>query len=413
MEHWALQGKKIVLGVSGGIAAYKAVELLRLFVKAGASVQCIMTEAATRFVAPLTFEALSGRPVPIGVFTSPGESGGIDHIQVAQQADLVVVAPATANSLAKFSGGFASDMLSAVLLATKAPVLLAPGMNVEMWNNPATKHNLEILRSRGMAVVGPEPGDLACGVVGMGRMSEPLHVFDAAVDLVAPNWLDGRKILVTAGPTREALDGVRFLSNRSSGKMGYALARVAAALGAEVRLLSGPTCLPDPWGVQVSRVESAAQMAEAVFSWMDWAEVIVKAAAVADFRPSAPLDGKLDKTEAGANWHLELTANPDILWQLGRRRHGSRPVLVGFAAEMGGDWEARARAKMDRKGCDHIVVNDVSLADRGFEAESNAAVLLSRDGGRREFELMPKEHLAMRLWNVLSREIESRREVDG
>ncbi len=411
--HWLLEGKNIVLGVSGGIAAYKAAELLRLFVRAGAQVQCIMTESATKFVAPLTFEALSGRAVPIGVFTSAGASGGIDHIEVARRADLVVVAPATANSLAKFAGGFASDMLSAVVLATRAPILLAPGMNVDMWNNAATRTNISLLRQRGMQVVGPEPGELACGVVGMGRMSEPAAIFDAAVSVLSPKILEGVKVVVTAGPTREAVDGVRFLSNRSTGKMGYAMARSAAALGADVRLVSGPTALDEPRNIEVVQVESAVEMSDAVFAFFDWADVVVKSAAVADFRPAEYIEGKLDKTEAGSNWGLELTANPDILLELGRRRGRSRtPLLVGFAAEMGGDWERRAADKMAKKGCDAIVVNDVSLPDRGFQAESNAVVLLMRSGHRHEFDLMPKEQLAQELWRVLSRELVSRREVD-
>ncbi|MCD6499231.1 MAG: bifunctional phosphopantothenoylcysteine decarboxylase/phosphopantothenate--cysteine ligase CoaBC [Deltaproteobacteria bacterium] len=405
MNHrWLFEGKSVLVGVSGGIAAYKTAELVRLFVKAGAQVRVVMTETATRFVGPVTFEALTGQAVLVDVAARPSTTGGIGHIELAKKADLMVVAPATANTMAKLAGGFASDMLSAVALASRCPLLLAPGMNVDMWNHRATQANLALLRERGCLVVGPEAGDLACGVRGMGRMSEPAAIFDASVRALSPQDLGGLKVLVTAGATRETIDDVRFLTNRSTGKMGFAMARAAAARGADVILVAGPGCLVPPYGLHLVSVRDARQMAQEVLGRASEMDVVVKSAAVADWRPKDSVKGKIAKEDLGDEYVLKLVRNPDILKELGERRMaGVRPLLVGFAAEAGAGARQRAQAKLERKNCDFFVLNDVTEPHAGFEVDTNRAELLARSGEHWAFDLMTKNQLAHEIWHRLAK----------
>ena len=398
-----LRDAEIVVGVGGGIAAYKACELVRLFIKAGAKVQVIMTKRAQQFVGPLTFQALTGRAVFTDLFSLTQESE-IGHIQVADRADLVVVAPATANVIAKLAGGFADDALGAVCLATTAPVLLAPSMNVNMWQHPLTQANVRRLMDvAGTRVVGPGDGFLACRWTGPGRLAEPADILEAACRVLAPQDLAGRRVVVTAGPTHEPLDPVRYLGNRSSGKMGYALAAAAARRGASVTLLSGPTALAEPVGVDVVQVEDARAMEAALASHVWAADAVIMAAAVADFRPGTPSDRKLKRTEIGLQPSIVLDANPDLLGGLGaeRTRRGSGPLLVGFAAETH-DVVNYARAKLAAKAIDLIVANDVTAPDAGFAVDTNKVVLVE-PGGTRDLPLASKQAVAH---GILDRVIE-------
>lgn len=381
---------RIVFGVTGGIAAYKAVDAVRRLVQLGCEVKVIMTEHAMRLVGPETFRAVSGNPVATSLFDIEGKP--IEHIYLARDADLVIVAPATANLLAKMAHGIADDLLTTTLLATRAPVLVAPAMNTAMYRHPATQENLRKLRERGIRVVGPESGDLACGEEGEGRMAEPARIVEAAMEIFALEGnLSGKRVLVTAGGTREPLDPVRFIGNRSSGKMGYALAAAAKRMGAEVILVSGPTYLDAPAGVELVRVETAAEMREAVVSRAPSCDAIVMAAAVADFTPRERHDAKI-KREGMDTLEIALVRTPDILGELSEGRRVGQ-VLVGFAAETG-DLLARARKKLREKGVDMLVANDVSLPGSGFDGDYNKAVLLFRDGGERSLDLMPKSELA-------------------
>jgi phosphopantothenoylcysteine decarboxylase/phosphopantothenate--cysteine ligase len=394
-----LQGRNLVLGVTGGISAYKGAELCRLLRKAGADVHVVMTRAAAEFIPPLTLQTLSGNPVGRELFDL-GQEAQIGHIRLADEADLVVVAPATADSIARFAAGMADDLLSAVLLATRAPVLLAPAMNVNMWENPLTQANLARLVKTGrVTTVGPDAGELACGWIGAGRLVDPAEILAAIERLLAPQSrpLGGRRVVVTAGPTFEPIDDVRFLGNRSSGKMGFAVAAAAAALGAEVTLVAGPVALATPAGV--SRridVESALEMQKALRGAAAGADVVVMAAAVADFRPAARVAGKLSRrTDAPS---LSLAANPDLLAELGRTRQGGRPLLIGFAAETEGDLVERARAKLAEKRCDVIAANDVSTPGLGFNSDRNALTLVFADGKVVPLPAAAKEALAQSLW---------------
>jgi phosphopantothenoylcysteine decarboxylase/phosphopantothenate--cysteine ligase len=372
-----LRGRNLVVGVCGGIAAYKAAELVRLFVKAGADVHVIMTRAATEFIRELTFQTLSGHPVATELFDLTQESE-IGHIRLADRADLLVIAPATADTIARLAAGMADDLLTTVALATKAPLLLAPAMNVNMWEHPIVRANvLRLVEAVGAQVVGPGAGFLACRWTGPGRLAEPADIVEAAGRTLTRKDLDRRRVLVTAGPTHEAIDSVRFLANRSSGKMGYAVARAAAARGAEVTLVSGPTALPPPLGVEVVKVGSALELAEATRGRAGDSDVVVMAAAVADFRMTQVTEGKLKKDQLGESPRLDLRRNPDILAELGRARHASarRPLLVGFAAETS-DLLAGARAKLETKGCDLVVANDVSQPDAGFEVDTNRVTIV-------------------------------------
>ncbi len=387
-----LASRQIVLGITGGIAAYKSAELCRGFIGAGADVHVIMTQAAQQFVGAVTFEALSGNPVGTDTFRA-SEPGVIEHIRLAELADLIVVAPATADFMARQAHGLADDLLGAVLLASRAPVLVAPGMNVNMWQHAATQDNLALLKKRGVRFVGPDEGDLACRTYGTGRMAEPPTILEAAHGVLLPADLVGRRVLITAGATRESLDPVRFLSNRSTGKMGFALARAAAGRGAEVTLVCGPHHLPMPSGVTGVQVETAEQMAEAVLTRADDMDLVIKAAAVADWRPRDVAEQKLKKQDAGASQTLQLERTTDILAELGSRRQGGRPVLVGFAAETG-DPEAEAQRKLRDKGCDMVVANDVSRSDAGFAADTNRAVLVRPDTPPEHISLTSKDEMA-------------------
>ena len=370
---------KIALGVSGGIAAYKAAELVRLLQDRGIRVQVVMTRAAQEFVRPLTFAALSGEKVITGMFASgeehsPNIDSAIEHIAVAQSIDALVVAPATADVLAQFAQGIASDFLTTLYLATTAPVVVAPAMNVNMWNHPATQANLEILRKRGVKIVDPGAGYLACGMTGTGRLAEN-HAIVAAVSeaLGASQDLNGETVLITAGPTREKIDPVRYLTNRSSGRMGYALAEAALRRGARVLLVSGPTSIAPPGAAEVTRVESAEQMREAVFTLLPQATIVIKTAAVSDYRPKVAAGQKIKRK---GPMSLELEATPDILKELSQNK-GDR-VVVGFAAETENVLE-NARQKLLSKNLDAIVVNDVSREGVGFDSDRNAVTIITRD----------------------------------
>lgn len=383
-----MPGKRITLGVCGGIAAFKAAELVRLLVKEEALVRVIMTDNAGYFVGPMTFEALSQQKVCRTLFETSDEAA-IQHIHWAQESDAVVIAPATANIIGKLAGGIADDALSTFMLAVTCPVLICPAMNTNMYQSPQVQHNLERLRSYGYKVLEPGSGELACGTVGPGRLPDPAIIMDAVRALFQPADFCGRRVLVTAGPTREAIDPVRFITNPSSGKMGYAIARVAAMRGAEVTLVSGPTALSPPDGVRLIRVTSAAEMAEAVLAEMDGHQVIIKTAAVADFRPMAVSDRKIKKEDAEMVIQLERTQ--DILKALGERK--TRQILVGFAAETH-DMESFARGKLAAKNLDMIVANHIGSPEAGFQADTNRATFLFRDGRREEIGLMPKTELA-------------------
>ena len=392
-----MRGKKIVLGVSGGIAAYKAVELLRLYVKAGAEVSVVMTASAQQFVTPLTFQTLSGQPVHTELFSLYQERE-IGHISLADRADLFVVAPATANVVGKAASGLADDLLSTTLLATKAPVLFVPAMNVNMYQNPLYRQNEEKLKGFGYNFMVPAVGELACGWEGQGKLPEPTAIFEESLRLLTTADFAGETVVVTAGPTREELDPVRYLSNHSSGKMGYAIARAARLRGARVILVSGPTCLAAPEGVVYRPVTSAQQMREAVMSALDEATILIKAAAVADYRPRQRAAAKIKKGKENT-LSLELEKNPDILAELGERK-GER-VLVGFAAETG-DLIANARKKLTAKNLDLIVANDVTQDGAGFDADTNIVRFLYPDGRIEELPKLAKEDVAGRLLDRLA-----------
>jgi len=387
-----LEGKRILLGVTGSIAAYKAVELLRELTKRGAEVQVAMTEAATKFVAPLTFETLSRQEVLLDMW-SLAYSHRIGHIEATQRADLVLVAPATAQTIARLALGLADDFLSCIYLASRCPVLVAPAMDCDMFEHPALQANLATLRARGVAIVEPEFGPLASGLHGRGRLAE-LDTILAAVDTVLfpRRDLEGQVVLVTAGPTREPLDPVRFLSNRSSGKMGYAIAEAAAARGARVVLVSGPTSLTPPSGVDRVEIETAQEMHDAVLAKLPVATVVIKAAAVADYRPKGVQSRKIKKSEAALTLHLEPT--PDILAEVGRRK--GRRVLVGFAAETE-ELVANAKQKLARKGLDLVVANDVTRPGAGFDADTNVVTLVGADGNIEELPQLAKREVADRI----------------
>jgi len=390
----------IVVGVTGGIAAYKAAELVREFVRRGADVTVIMSAHATEFVQPLTFQTLSGKRVITDMFSVP-EEYSTQHISLAQRADLVVVAPATANIIGKHASGIADDFLSTFLLAVKVPILMAPAMNEAMYAHPAVQEGIARLKGRGVHFVGPAEGDLACGVVGLGRMVEPLVIVERAEELLAQTRdLAGRTVLVTAGPTQEPLDPVRHLSNRSSGKMGYAIASVARRRGARVVLVSGPTLLEPPEGVEVVPVVTAAEMREAVLSRLEEADVVIKAAAVSDFRPKRRSSSKVSKEDA--ELLVELERNPDILAEVGARK-GSR-IVVGFAAETDNILES-GRRKLTAKNLDLIVVNDVGRVDVGFGSEDNEVHIIARDGSVEPLPRMPKEKVASILLDRVAAEL--------
>jgi len=388
---------RVTVGVCGGIAAYKAAELVRALQRQALEVHVVMTESATRFVQPLTFAALSGHKVITGLWDEAGTAEGaydssIEHIGEAQATQALVVAPATANTLAKFAHGLADDFLTTLYLATTAPVLVAPAMNVNMWEHAATKANLEILRQRGVRVIEPGTGELACGMIGAGRMAEPECIADAVLNSLGRRHdLAGEVVLVTAGGTREALDPVRFLGNRSSGKMGYAIAEAAQSRGARVILISGPSSLYPPSHCEVVKITTAEEMRKVVLERMKEATLIIKAAAVADYRPLTVSEQKLKRT---GPLTLELAPTEDILAEVVRKR-GPAQLIVGFAAETENRME-NGRAKLLRKGADAIVVNDVSGDNVGIDSDFNAATFLTTSTAI-ELPAMPKRKLADRI----------------
>lgn len=386
-----LQGKTIVLGVSGGIAVYKAVELLRLLTKAGAEVHVVMTRSAREFVTPLTFQTLSGHPVHTDLFSLYQEQE-IGHISLADRADLFILAPATANLVGKIAQGIADDLLTTSVMATQAPVLVVPAMNSNMYENPIYQRNEKLLIEYGYHLLEPDCGELACGWEGKGKLPTPERIFATAETILVPKDLRGCRMLVTAGPTREEIDPVRYLSNYSSGKMGYAVAAVACRRGAAVTLVSGPTALQVPDGVKCIPVSSAEEMRSAVLEQAAEAEVIIKAAAVADYRPAVRSGQKLKKT--GDELVLELEKNPDILAELGADK-GAR-ILVGFAAETE-RLLAHAAEKLQQKNLDLIVANDITRDGAGFHIDTNIVRFLHADGRVEELDLMSKEQVAERL----------------
>jgi phosphopantothenoylcysteine decarboxylase / phosphopantothenate---cysteine ligase len=395
-------GPQVVLGVSGGIAAYKACELLRRLTESGRDVTVVPTASALRFVGAPTWAALSHKPVSPDVWTDVHE---VPHVRIGQQADLVVVAPATADVLAKAAHGIADDLLTNTLLTARCPVVFAPAMHTEMWEHPATQANVATLRARGSIVVEPAEGRLTGVDTGKGRLPEPSELFAVAEDVLArgaqPADLAGRHVVVSAGGTREYLDPVRFLGNRSSGLQGIALARTAVARGAEVTLVAGTISHPEPAGVKVVRVETTAEMRDAVLSAAASADAVVMAAAVADFRPAAPSAAKIKKTEDGGAPDVALVQNPDILAELARDRPNDRIVVVGFAAETGdetGSVMDHAAAKLARKGCDLLVVNDVS-GGKVFGSADNEAVVLAPDGAATAVPHGSKAALAHVIWD--------------
>ncbi len=403
----AVSRPRVVLGVSGGIAAYKACELLRLFTESGHDVTVVPTAAALEFVGAPTWAALSGKPVSTDVWSSVHE---VPHVRIGQEAALVVVAPATADLMARAAHGLADDLLTNTLLTARCPVLFAPAMHTEMWEHPATQANVATLRSRGVVVIEPAEGRLTGADTGKGRLPEPGEIFALATDLLARGGgragaagqdLAGRRVVVSAGGTREYLDPVRFIGNRSSGLQGYALARTAAARGAEVTLVAANVTLPDPAGVKVVRVETTAQLQEHVLEASASADAVVMAAAPADFRPVEHSTSKIKKSDDGSSPQIRLTQNPDILAGLARDRPNEHIVVVGFAAETGdetGTVMQHARAKLARKGCDLLVVNDVG-GGAVFGSEDNEAVVLAADGSAVSVPLGSKSALAHVIWD--------------
>lgn len=386
-------GKKILIGVTGSIAAFKVAGWVSTLSKAEAQVSVVMTEAACRFVAPLTFAALSGNPVAVDLF-DPLRQERMEHITLGREADLVIVAPATAATIARLAQGLADDLLSATLLACRAPVFVCPAMNSRMYLHPATQDNIGRLKKFGYQVLAPGEGMMACKEEGTGRLPEWEDVAEYLLRALTPQDLLGQRVLVTAGPTREALDPARFLSNRSSGKMGYALARTAFRRGAQVDLVSGPVTLPRPPGVDVTAVTTAREMREAVLARADAASILVKAAAVADFRPAREAVEKTKKH--AAELCLELVQNPDILNELGQRKREGQ-FLVGFAAETT-DLEAEGRRKLAKKNLDLIAVNSIQSDLSGFAVDTNQVLLIDRQG-ERLLPLASKEHVADMIWD--------------
>jgi len=397
-------GKNVVLCVTGGIAAYKAAELARRFFKAGARVDVIMTEAATQFITPLTFQSLLHTPVAIDMFELRTDME-IGHVALAKRADVIVVAPATANTIAKMSCGVADNMVTTTVLAAKCPVVVAPAMNDNMWTHPATQENVDRLRRRGALVVGPAVGLLAEGGVGEGRLAEVDDIVGATrLALGGHGSLQGRRLLVTAGSTREPLDPVRFISNRSSGKMGYAIAQAALDRGAEVTLITGPVSIAPPYGAKVISVLSVADLRVALHEESQRSDALIMAAAPVDFRAEQPATSKIKKEETGDRWTPVLVRNPDLVAEIGARRPERLKVLVGFAAETD-DLLANAEAKLRAKALDLIVANDVSATDAGFEVDTNRVTMLGADGSRESLPLMSKDEVAARIVDRVAAEL--------
>jgi phosphopantothenoylcysteine decarboxylase/phosphopantothenate--cysteine ligase len=386
----------IILGIGGGIAAYKSAEIARLLIQRGAKVRVIMTDAAREFIAPLTFATLTGQKVITSLFSSASAedtlASAVEHIAVARENEILLVAPATADLLANFAHGLAGDFLTTTYLAFTGRVALAPSMNKEMWAHPATQSNMTLLRERGHLVIEPDSGYLACGEIGAGRLADPERIVDAVLAPLHAQDLDGEHLLITAGPTQESIDPVRFISNRSSGKMGFALADAATSRGARVTLIAGPVHLPTPRGVTRIDVQTAEQMRRAVFDHLEAATIIAKSAAVADFRPAQAATQKLKKSAMRLS--LELDPTPDILSELGRKK-GDR-LLIGFAAETE-RLEEEGRRKLESKNCDMIVANKVGAPGTGFESDDNEVLLLLRSGETVAIARAPKREIADRI----------------
>ncbi len=388
--------RRVLLVIGGGIAAYKCLELIRRLVERGIAVRCVLTRAAKELVSPLTVAALAGERVYDELFSLTDEAE-MGHIRLSREADLVVVAPATADLLAKMANGLADDLASTLLLATDRPVLVAPAMNPVMWAHPATRRNVERLRADGVAILGPAAGDTACGEVGTGRMVEPTELVEAILARLCPGPrpLAGLRALVTSGPTHESIDPVRFLANRSSGRQGHAIAKALADAGAEVTLVSGPVAIPDPPGVRTVHVETAREMLEACLAALP-VEVAICAAAVADWRPESAPGEKIKKKPQAPPPVLRLVENPDILATLARHPTGRPRLVVGFAAETG-DLEAKARTKRAKKGCDWILANDVSEGTGVFGGARNRILLITGEGPAEAWPELAKEEVARRL----------------
>jgi phosphopantothenoylcysteine decarboxylase/phosphopantothenate--cysteine ligase len=402
-----LIGKQIVLGVTGSIAAYKAVALLRTLLREGAVVHVVMTQSATKFVTPLTFEVLSGYPISTDVFEAHQE---MKHLSLPAQADAIVIAPATANCLAKAALGLGDDLLSTILLSAECPLIVVPAMDGGMWMHPSVQEHIGTLRARGTIVVNPEVGPLASGQVGQGRLAEEGTILKAIQAALAPqrDW-QGQRMLVSAGPTQELIDPVRFISNRSSGKMGYAIAEAAQARGAQVVLVTGPTALPTPRGVEVVSVVTAEEMLKALSAHLAWSTTVIMAAAVGDFRPTHPASQKIKK-QGGTAQTLDLERTTDILASLSAQR--TTQLMVGFAAETN-DLIVHAKEKLKAKGLDLIVANDVTIEGAGFGSDQNAAVLIDRQGGMTELPLMPKRALADAILNRAQTLIYTRQSIQA
>ncbi|MBS9860700.1 bifunctional phosphopantothenoylcysteine decarboxylase/phosphopantothenate--cysteine ligase CoaBC [Vibrio alginolyticus] len=372
-----LAGKKILLGISGGIAAYKCAELTRRLIERGAQVQVVMTKAAKEFITPLTMQAVSGRPVSDSLL-DPAAEASMGHIELAKWADLVLLAPATADLIARMSAGMGNDLLTTLVLATDSPVAVSPAMNQQMYRNLATQENIATLARRGMHIWGPAAGEQACGDVGPGRMLEPMQLVHLCEQFFQPKLLEGKSILITAGPTREAIDPVRYITNHSSGKMGYALASAAEQMGAKVTLVSGPVSLNTPVGVERINVSSAQEMHEAVMTHAKKHDAFISCAAVADYRPQTIASQKLKKTEDNDEMVINMVKNPDIVASVAAMTE-KRPFTVGFAAETN-DVETYARGKLTKKNLDMICANDVSVAGQGFNSNDNAITLYWPEG---------------------------------
>ncbi|PMG26104.1 bifunctional phosphopantothenoylcysteine decarboxylase/phosphopantothenate--cysteine ligase CoaBC [Vibrio splendidus] len=374
-----LAGKKILLGISGGIAAYKCAELTRRLIERGAQVQVVMTNAAKEFITPLTMQAVSGRPVSDSLL-DPAAEASMGHIELAKWADLVLLAPSTADLIARMTAGMGNDLLTTLVLATDAPVAVSPAMNQQMYSHPATQENIATLKRRGCEIWGPAAGEQACGDVGMGRMLEPMQLVHRCEDFFQPKPLAGRSVLITAGPTREAIDPVRYITNHSSGKMGYALAEAAAKQGATVTLISGPVSLATPNKVNRIDIDSAQQMFDAVTANAAQHDIFISCAAVADYRPETIADQKLKKVDGKDDMTIQMVKNPDIVASVASMTEG-RPFTVGFAAETQ-DVEKYARGKLERKNLDMICANDVSVEGQGFNSSSNELHLYWKDGDK-------------------------------
>jgi len=384
-----LKGKNIVLGVCGGIAAYKSAELVRLIIKQGASVRVMMTRNALNFMGRVTFEALSGKPVCSDLFSADGESA-MKHIDWAETAEAVAIAPATANMIGKLANGIADDALSTFVLAVTVPVLLCPSMNVNMYNSEPVRRNLKMLKDDGFHVLEPDSGDLACGISGPGRLPDPAYILERLTACLTRKDLAGKRILITAGPTREPLDPVRFIANPSSGKMGFALARAAEHRGADVLLITGPSTLPDPPGVKTLRIQTAQEMAESVLEVVQDYPIVIKTAAVSDYRPTKTAAQKIKKKND--RWILELEQTTDILKEIGKRKPAGQ-TLVGFAAETE-DLEVNAVKKLNEKNLDIIAANRIGEMGSGFESDTNRVTLFYKDGSREVLPVMEKEAVA-------------------